>query len=123
LEAKLYVGNMAYNTTEDQLRQLFSEAGTVDEVSIIIDRETRRSKGFAFVTMASGEDAAKAISMFDGKDVDGRTLKVNEAKPREDRPAGGRSFGNSQNRGGGGRNFGGGGQNRQGGGRDSNRRY
>ena len=121
MEAKLYVGNMAYSTTEDQLRQLFSEAGTVEEVSIIIDRETRRSKGFAFVTMASSEDAAKAISMFDGKDVDGRTLKVNEAKPREERPGGGgRSFGN-QNRGGGGRNFGGG-QNRQGG-RDSNRRY
>jgi RNA recognition motif-containing protein len=98
---------MAYSTTEDQLRTLFSEAGTVDEVNVIIDRDTRRSKGFAFITMSSGEEAAEAIKLLDGRDVDGRTLKVNEAKPREERSGGGRSFGN---------------QNRQGG-RDSNRRY
>jgi cold-inducible RNA-binding protein len=120
LEAKLYVGNMAYSTTEDQLRTLFSEAGTVDEVSIIIDRDTRRSKGFAFVTMSSGEEAAEAIKLFDGRDVDGRTLKVNEAKPREERSGGGRSFGNQNRGGGGGRGYGN--QNRQGG-RDSDRRY
>lgn len=115
MEAKLYVGNMAYSTTEDQLRNLFAEAGTVVSVDVIIDRDTRASKGFAFITMENQEDATKAISMFDGKEIDGRSLKVNEARPREERSGGGRSFGNNQNRRGGG---GGGG-----GGRDSNRRY
>lgn len=101
MEVKLYVGNMSYSTTEEQLRSMFEEAGTVVSVDVIKDRETGRPKGFAFVAMGSQEDANKAISMFNGKDVGGRQLTVNPARPREERPAGGRSFG-SGNRGGGG---------------------
>jgi RNA recognition motif-containing protein len=92
LEVKLYVGNMSYATTQEQLRTMFSEAGTVVTVEVIKDRDTGMSKGFAFITMASQADAAKAISMFDGKETDGRPLKVNTAKAREERPSGGRNF-------------------------------
>jgi cold-inducible RNA-binding protein len=98
LEAKLYVGNMPYNTTEEQLQTLFSEAGTVVKVDIIKDRETHAPKGFAFVTMGSQAEAEKAISMLNAKDVNGRPLTVNMARPREERPehsGGGRSFNNS----------------------------
>lgn len=95
MEVKLYVGNMAYDTSEEQLRTMFTEAGTVVAVDVIMDRDTRAPKGFAFITMANQADAAKAISLFDGKEVSGRPLKVNAAKPREDRPSGGRSFNNS----------------------------
>jgi len=84
--AKLYVGNLSYDTTEDKLRELFAEAGTVDSVDMIMDRDTRRPKGFAFVTMKTQAEAEKAIQMFNGKSVDNRELKVNVAKPREDRP-------------------------------------
>ncbi len=84
--AKLYVGNLSYDTTEDKLRELFAEAGTVDSVDMIMDRDTRRPKGFAFVTMKTQAEAEKAIQMFNGKTVDNRELKVNVAKPREDRP-------------------------------------
>jgi len=86
MEAKLYVGNLSYETTEDKLRAEFSEAGVVEAVDMIIDRETRRPKGFAFVTMKTQAEAENAIKMLNGKMVDNRELKVNIAKPREDRP-------------------------------------
>ena len=97
---KLYVGNLSFNTTETDLQDLFAGAGTVQEVMLIQDKFTGKSRGFAFVTMSSDEEATKAVNEFNGKTVDGRALTVNEARPREDRPAGG---------GGGGRGFGGGG--------------
>lgn len=83
---KLYVGSLSYNTTEDTLKDLFSAAGTVESATIIIDKMSNRSKGFGFVEMASDEDAAKAIEMFNGKEVDGRNIVVNEARPMEERP-------------------------------------
>jgi len=89
MESKLYVGNLSYSTTEDDLRQLFSQAGSVKSVSVIKDRETGRSKGFGFVEMGSDEDAQKAISQFNGQNFQDRSLKVNVARPREDRPRGG----------------------------------
>ena len=89
MESKLYVGNLSYSTTEDDLRQLFSQAGNVKSVSVIKDRDTGRSKGFAFVEMASDDDAQKAISQFNGQSFQDRSLKVNVARPREDRPRGG----------------------------------
>jgi RNA recognition motif-containing protein len=81
---KIYVGNMSYNTSEDQLRDLFAQYGTVLSANIIMDRETRRPKGFAFVEMEEDSAAEAAISQLDGKDLDGRNLRVNEAiaKPR-----------------------------------------
>jgi len=104
LEVKLYVGNMSYNTTEEQLRTMFAEAGAVVTVDVIKDRDSGAPKGFAFITMGSQADAEKAISMFNGKDVGGRPLTVNTAKPREERPGGNRPFNrsNDRNRGGGG---------------------
>lgn len=101
MEVKLYVGNMSYDTTEDQLRTLFSEAGSVSQVDVIKDRDTGSSKGFAFITMGSQADAAKAISMFNGKEMGGRPLTVNTAKPREERGPGGSGgrYNNSGNRG------------------------
>ena len=94
---KLYVGNLSFDTTEVDLQDTFAEAGTVTEVALMQDKFTGKSRGFAFVTMSSGEEAQKAISLFHGKTVQGRPLTVNEARPREDRPAGGggprRSFG------------------------------
>ncbi len=98
MEVKLYVGNMAYETTEDQLRTMFTEAGNVVTVEVIKDRETGMAKGFAFITMGSQAEAAKAISLFNGKDVSGRPLKVNTAKPREERVGGSRSYHNSNRR-------------------------
>ena len=103
---KLYVGNLNFSTTEDDLRAAFSENGrTVREVAIPSDRETGRPRGFAFVTMGSEGDAKAAIAALDGKDLDGRSLKVNEA---QDKPRGGGGGG-----GGGGRGFGGGGGKRE----------
>jgi RNA recognition motif-containing protein len=93
MESKLYVGNLSYSTTEDDLRQLFAQAGNVKSVSVIKDRDTGRSKGFAFVEMGSDEDAQKAISQFNGQSFQDRSLKVNVARPREDRPRGGGGFG------------------------------
>jgi cold-inducible RNA-binding protein len=99
LEVKLYVGNMTYDTTEEQLRTMFTEAGAVVSVDVIKDRDTGQAKGFAFITMGSQADAAKAITMFNGKDVSGRPLTVNTAKPREERSGGGgRSFNGPNNR-------------------------
>ena len=89
MESKLFVGNLAYSTTEDELRDLFAKAGAVTSVAVIKDRDTGRSKGFAFVEMASPAEAEKAISMFNGTMVGGRTIAVNIARPKEDRPRGG----------------------------------
>lgn len=93
MEAKLFVGNLAYTTTEDDLKALFAQAGGVKSVALIKDRETGRSKGFAFVEFETQVDAEKAISLFDGKEFQGRALKVNLARPREDKPRGGGGFG------------------------------
>lgn len=85
---KLYVGGLPYATTEDELRDAFSQAGAVESASIIMDRMSGRSKGFGFVQMTSDEDAQKAIDLWNGKDFGGRTLTVNEARPMEERPRG-----------------------------------
>jgi len=82
---KLYVGSISYDTNEDGLKQAFSKAGTVESVNIIVDRETGRSKGFGFVEMGNEEEAKKAIEMFNGKELDGRTIKVSEARPLKPR--------------------------------------
>ncbi|HXI61433.1 MAG TPA: RNA-binding protein [Pyrinomonadaceae bacterium] len=91
MSTKLYVGNLAFQTTSEQLQTMFAQAGTVESVSLIEDRETGRSRGFGFVEMQTKEEGAAAIQQFNGKDLDGRALKVNEAKPREDRGGGGGS--------------------------------
>ena len=85
LESKLYVGNMSYNTSEDELRKLFSEVGTVTDLVIIMDKFSGRPKGFGFVTMSTAAEAEAAIAKYNGQQVDGRELKVNKARPREDR--------------------------------------
>ncbi len=89
MDNKLYVGNLPYAATEDQLKEHFSQAGTVTSVALIIDRASGRAKGFGFVEMATGEEAQKAISMFNGQEFMGRAITVNVAKPREERPRGG----------------------------------
>src|SRR5215211_918686 len=104
MSTKLFVGNLSFQTTSADLQEMFSQAGTVESASVIEDRETGRSRGFAFVEMSTNDEAAAAISQFNGKEISGRALKVNEAKPRENRSGG---FG-------GGRNFGGGGGGRGG---------
>lgn len=91
MEVKLYVGNLAYSATEDSLRTLFTQAGTVTSVALIKDRETGQSKGFAFIEMSTQAEAQKAISMFNGFMAGDRELKVNMARPREER---GRAFDN-----------------------------
>jgi len=105
---KLYVGNLSFNTTENELQELFSQAGAVQEVTLMQDKFTGKSRGFAFVTMGSEQDAQNAIAKINGQTVEGRTLTVNEARPREPRPPGGG--------GGGGRGYGGGGYGGGGGG-------
>ena len=102
MSTKLYVGNLSFNTSSQDLETMFAEAGTVQSASVVEDRETGRSRGFGFVEMSSKEEAQTAISSFDGKDLDGRNLKVNEAKPRENRSGGG--GGGYGGNGGGGRN-------------------
>lgn len=89
MSTKLYVGNLSFNTSASDLETMFGESGTVTSANIIEDRETGRSRGFAFVEMSSDSEAKAAIASFDGKEIDGRNLKVNEAKPREDRGGGG----------------------------------
>lgn len=89
---KLFVGNVPYQITEDELKSAFSEAGTVESVAIITDKMTGRPRGFVFVEMATDEDAQKAIEMMNGKEIGGRALNVNEAKPREDRPRNGGGY-------------------------------
>jgi cold-inducible RNA-binding protein len=100
MATKLYVGNLSFRTTSEELKEAFSAAGTVESASVIEDRETGRSRGFAFVEMATPEEAAAAIEQFNGKDFGGRNLTVNEAKPRADR--GGRGGDRGSYRGGGG---------------------
>ena len=103
---KLYVGNLPFNTTENELQDFFAQAGPVQEVSLMQDKFTGKSRGFAFVTMTTDEDAQSAVTQFDGASFGGRALKVNEARPREDRPSGGgggyRGGGGGGYRGGGG---------------------
>ena len=91
MEVKLYVGNLSYSTTEDELRTLFAQAGTVVSADVIKDRMTGTSKGFAFVTMSAQAEAQKAISMFNGYSLGNRELKVNEARPKEEFGRGGGS--------------------------------
>ena len=100
MESKLYVGNLSFSTTEDELRTLFTQAGTVASVALIKDRDSGRSIGFAFVEMSSQVEAEKAITTFNGYHMGDRELKVSMARPREERPGGG--FGNrgGNNRGG-----------------------
>lgn len=94
---KLYIGGLSYNTTQDGLQEAFAQCGTVTSATIITDKMSGRSKGFGFVEMSSDEEANAAIEMWNGKELDGRTLTVNEARPLEDRPRTGGGF----NRGGG----------------------
>ena len=100
MEIKLYVGNLPYDATEDELRQLFSQAGGVKSVSLITERGTGRPKGFGFVEMETSGDAQKAISMFNSYMLRDRELKVAEARPREERPGGGERRGGFERRGG-----------------------
>jgi len=123
MATKLYVGNLSFRTTSEELRDAFAAVGTVESASVIEDRETGRSRGFAFVEMATPEEAAAAIEAFNGKDFGGRNLTVNEAKPRTDRGGGGGGGrgGYGGNRGGGGGRGGYGGGGGGGGGRDNDR--
>ena len=106
---KLYVGNLTYGVTDADLQQLFGAHGTVQSAQVIMDRDTGRSKGFGFVEMGSDQEAQAAIQALNGKEVDGRTLTVNEAKPREERSGGGERRGYGGGRGGYGGGGGGGG--------------
>jgi RNA recognition motif-containing protein len=98
----IFVGNLSFNTNEDELRQLFESYGQVDRVSILTDRETGRSRGFGFVEMSSNEDGEKAIAALNGSQVGGRTINVNEARPKAERVGGG-GGGRDRGHGGGGR--------------------
>ena len=95
---KLYVGNLSYETSQADLETMFGAHGTVESAQVINDRDTGRSKGFAFVEMSSDDEAKTAIGALDGNDCGGRALKVNEAKPREDRGGGGGGYGGSRGR-------------------------
>jgi cold-inducible RNA-binding protein len=107
---KLYVGNLSFNTTETDLQDLFAQVGPVQEVMLMQDKFTGKSRGFAFVTMTNEQDAQNAVQQYNGKTVEGRPLTVNEARPREARPQGG--GGGGYGGGGGGRGYGGGGRDR-----------
>ena len=107
----IFVGNLSFNTNEDELRQLFEAHGQVDRVSIMTDRDTGRSRGFGFVEMASNEDGDKAITALNGSQVGGRTINVNEARPKTERSGGGGGGGGGgRDRGGRGGGGGGGGR-------------
>jgi cold-inducible RNA-binding protein len=101
MSMKLYVGNLAFQTSSEDLQQLFAQAGTVESATVVEDRDTGRSRGFGFVEMSSQEEGEAAISQFNGTEVNGRNLNVNEAKPREDRGRG-TGFGGNRNGGRGG---------------------
>lgn len=105
MSMKLYVGNLAFQTTSEDLQQLFGQAGTVESASIIEDRETGRSRGFGFVEMSTSEEGNAVIQQFNGHEVGGRALNVNEAKPREDRGGSRGGFGGGRNSGGGGSRY------------------
>jgi RNA recognition motif-containing protein len=119
MSTKLYVGNLSFNTSNEDLQELFGQAGTVESVNIVEDRDTGRSRGFGFVEMSSKEEATAAIEQLNGKEIDGRSLTVNEARPREERSGGGGGnrgggggrggYGGGGGRGGGGGGYGGGG--------------
>lgn len=98
MSTRIYVGNLSYKTTENDLASLFEQVGQVDSVNIITDRDTGRSKGFGFVEMGS-DDAEKAIAQLNGAEVDGRSLTVNEARPREERSGGRGGFGGGRGNG------------------------
>ncbi len=89
MSMKLYVGNLSFKTSSEELSQLFAEVGTVESASVVEDRDTGRSRGFGFVEMSSKDEGEAAIAQFNGKEIDGRSLTVNEAKPRENRGGGG----------------------------------
>ena len=114
---KLYVGNLSFTTTSYELEELFGQVGTVESANVVEDRETGRSRGFGFVEMSSKEEGESAIDQFNGKEVNGRELKVNEAKPREDRGGGGGRGRGGYGGGGGGRGGSSGGNRGGGGGR------
>ncbi len=98
MSTKLFVGNLSFDTTENDLNDAFAAFGTVAEANLMMDRMTNRPRGFAFVTMSSPEEAQKAIDGLNGKDLGGRALTVNVARPREDRPAGGAGGGGGRRR-------------------------
>jgi cold-inducible RNA-binding protein len=127
MNSKLFVGNLSFNTTEIELQDMFAACGTVSEVNLITDRMSGRSKGFAFVTMGTQEEAQNAINTLNGKDVNGRALNVSEARPREersDRGGGGGGYGGGGGGGGrGGRGGSGGGGGGRGGGGGGRREY
>ena len=102
MATKLFIGSLAWATNDDSLKDFFSQAGTVVSASVIVDRETNRSKGFGFVEMSTEEEAQKAVAELNGKDLDGRTIVVNEARPMEprDNSRGGSSFGGGRPQGG-----------------------
>lgn len=113
MSTKLYVGNLSFRVTSDDLMEHFSQAGSVESANVVFDRDTGRSRGFGFVEMSSSDDATSAIAQFNGVEYDGRNMVVNEARPREEGGGGNRGGGRGGNRGGG---FGGGrGGNRGGG--------
>ena len=109
MNTRLYVGNLSFNTTADGVRTAFQQFGTVSDVHLVSDRETGRSRGFAFVTMGTAEEAGKAIQGMDGQTLDGRPLRVNEAEERQQRGGGGGGGGYRGGGGGGGYRGGGGG--------------
>ena len=95
---KLFVGNLSFETTENDLQDAFGAFGTVTEANLMMDRMTNRPRGFGFVTMSSAEEAQKAIAGLNGRDLGGRAVTVNVARPREERPAGGRTYGAAEGR-------------------------
>ena len=121
MSSKLFVGNLSFNTTENDLQDAFAAHGSVVEANLMMDRMTGRARGFGFVTMSTPEEAEKAIAALNGAQMDGRALTVNIARPREDRPAGGGGGGGGARRSGGG--GGGGGYSGGGGGGGGRDRY
>lgn len=101
MATKLFVGSLSWNTTDDQLKDFFATAGTVVSATVIVDRDTNRSKGFGFVEMSSDAEAKAAVEQLNNKELDGRTIVVNEARPREERPRGSFGGGNGGGYGGG----------------------
>ena len=123
MNSKLFVGNLSFNTTENDLQDTFAACGSVTEVNLITDRMTGRSKGFAFVTLGTPEEAQNAIQNLNSKDLNGRAMNVSEARPREERPDRGGFGGGGGGRGGGGGGGGRGGNDRRGGGGGGRREY